>query len=497
MNASQTIVSRTLIAVSFFALVHFGFGFILGLSVDEAHYALYATHPDWSYFDHPPLVGWIQILPTMLNAPDGIIRLIPETLWTLGIWISCCNAKKILQLLGNPSNAINPISAQCWTALTLLGSAILHVLSVGLLPDTLLLPLVAAMIYQSLSMIDQYKSHQTIQIRSWLLLGLILGLSALSKYTSIFFALAIPICLISITSIRVFLSAGFVLGMLMAAACIIPIFYWNANHEWISFIYQLKHGSGGEWKLKRVLLFFINQILCYGALPLLGLYVTLKYKLINNKSILLFFLIPFCIFAYMSGGGGSLPHWTSPAWLALSPISGIGITFIWNIGQRKLTRLFISIQFLIISLGFILLFTGGIPWIDKTHPLGQKNPIADLYGWSNAGIRAVNLSKKFNTTSITVQNWTLASRIGWYGRPYPIYVLDDRFDQFDLWFGNIPNHETSLLINWSQMPYDPPVGENQFEKCELVDQLPVERLNRTIAQFDFYLCTNWRGKSPS
>ena len=29
----------------------------VGLTTDEAHYALYGLHLDWSYFDHPPLVG--------------------------------------------------------------------------------------------------------------------------------------------------------------------------------------------------------------------------------------------------------------------------------------------------------------------------------------------------------------------------------------------------------------------------------------------------------
>jgi hypothetical protein len=36
--------------------LHLLLGAALGLSVDEAHYALYAAHPALSYFDHPPLV---------------------------------------------------------------------------------------------------------------------------------------------------------------------------------------------------------------------------------------------------------------------------------------------------------------------------------------------------------------------------------------------------------------------------------------------------------
>jgi len=67
-------------------VIHFVFGFILGLSVDEAHYALYALHPDLSYFDHPPLVGWLQILPVKLNWTDGWIRLVPELIWLISIY---------------------------------------------------------------------------------------------------------------------------------------------------------------------------------------------------------------------------------------------------------------------------------------------------------------------------------------------------------------------------------------------------------------------------
>lgn len=36
-------------------VVHAAVGALHGLSVDEAHYLLYALHPALSYFDHPPM----------------------------------------------------------------------------------------------------------------------------------------------------------------------------------------------------------------------------------------------------------------------------------------------------------------------------------------------------------------------------------------------------------------------------------------------------------
>jgi 4-amino-4-deoxy-L-arabinose transferase-like glycosyltransferase len=52
-------------------LLHLAIGASIGLSVDEAHYLLYAAYPDWSYFDHPPLVGWVQWPLVALGAPSG------------------------------------------------------------------------------------------------------------------------------------------------------------------------------------------------------------------------------------------------------------------------------------------------------------------------------------------------------------------------------------------------------------------------------------------
>ena len=41
-------------------MLHLALATSIGLSPDEAHYALYGAHLDFSYFDHPGLVGWLQ-----------------------------------------------------------------------------------------------------------------------------------------------------------------------------------------------------------------------------------------------------------------------------------------------------------------------------------------------------------------------------------------------------------------------------------------------------
>lgn len=62
-------------------VLHGLMGAAVGLSVDEAHYLLYALHPALSYFDHPPLVGWLQWPGVALDLPTVLLRLLPGALW--------------------------------------------------------------------------------------------------------------------------------------------------------------------------------------------------------------------------------------------------------------------------------------------------------------------------------------------------------------------------------------------------------------------------------
>jgi len=474
-------------------VIHFVFGFILGLSVDEAHYALYGLHLDWSYFDHPPLVGWIQTLPVQWNWSDGCLRFIPEALWLISLLLCIRITHHLLEQFRSSFDYITAKAAMFWTSLILLLAPIMHVLGVGLLPDTLLLVLVPAMMLITLELkekLDQRKPHDLLQ---WILLGIVLGLSGLAKYTALFFALAIPFCLIAWHGFKMFRRPGLYLCLTIAAICITPVLYWNYQHEWISFIYQFGHGTGGEWKLKKVFVFILNQLVTYGLLIVLGIAWHIRKRSLGPKALLSFFLIPFVLFAYFSGGGGSLPHWTAPAWLALAPIAGIGLAQAWEAGRRFWIGLIASIQLIICILGFTLLFFGGIPQIDKDHAWGKKNPISDLYGWQEAGLRMKELSKQHEIEQLAVQNWTLASRIAWYARPLQVFVLDERVDQFDLWSGQLPVGSNVLVLNWSQMAFAEPLSDTGFESCELLDTQAVRRLGRDIAQFDFLLCKNWQG----
>ncbi|HEX7637387.1 MAG TPA: glycosyl transferase, partial [Burkholderiaceae bacterium] len=124
------------------------------------------------------------------------------------------------------------------------------------------------------------------------------------------------------------------------------------------------------------------------------------------------------------------------------------------------------------------------------------NPAADLYGWPAAAARAGTLAAREHLSSLSVENWSLASRVAWYARPWPVHVVQDRGDQFTLWFGALADGESTLLVDWSQMPLPLPTGPGGFRDCRFLERLPVRRAGRQIAHFDFYACDAWRGSRP-
>lgn len=481
-------------------LIHVGFGWLLTLSVDEAHYMLYADKLDWSYFDHPPLVGWVQWPLVALGAPDGVIRLIPQALWLIACLLARQIARELYLLVPDWSPPLSRESAGVWAVALMLLAPLMHVLAVGLLPDTLLMVLTLALMRVTVQLAGTAPTERA--YLRWIALGILLGLAGLAKYTAILPAAVLILVLCRQQGLRFLSQPGPWIALVIASVLVAPVFYWNAQHQWISFLYQIQHGAGGEWKARRLLAFAGIQIVAYGPLLIWGTVLAsrqiFKQKRWFAASLLLFFFLPFAVTAYLAGGGGSLPHWTGPAWLAAIPFAANALAKEWYAGHKTWITACVRTQAILCLLAFTLLFFIGLPGINQEHAWGKKNPLADLWGWDRAGSLARTLAHDHDIPSISVRNWTLGSRMTWYTRPTPVFVLDDRFDQFDLWFGEIPAGSDSLFVNWSQMRFDLPTEPGGFESCTLLDHLDIQRLGRIVSDFSFYHCRNWgAGVAPT
>jgi len=445
-----------------FAL-HALLGAALGLSVDEAHYLLYAAHPALSYFDHPPLVGWVQWPLVALGAPIGVLRLIPGLLWLATVWGVYRLSLRLLA--GHPLAQPAALGAVLVLAL----APLLHILGIGLLPDTLLMALTVALLWQTTTLMDPEALDRP---AAWLAMGTLLGLAGLAKYTAVFTALALGLVLLWAHGLRLLRKPWLWAALALALVLVLPVLVWNAQHGWASFVYQVAHGQGHhDWQALHVLRFLLLQLLAFGPLLLAAAWARGAG---TARWLWAAFVLPFAIFSYMAGGGTSLPHWTAPAWVTLAPLAGLGLARAWQSSQR-------AVRWLVLALGALqalacagllgLMLSAGWPLLpgSDAEVAPQANPFADLHGWAGAGERAQALAAQQGLGSVAVQNWTLASRLGWYARPLPVHVLEDRETQFRFWAGDLPVGGNTLLVDWSYLAYDVPLGAHGFASCTLLD----------------------------
>ena len=127
----------------------------------------------WSYFDHPPLVGWIQWPLVSLDASTGVLRLVPELLWLIScalVFIVTTELQRFLQSkASNTTSVLPPIGSSSLAAVLLVIAAPLpHVLSVGLLPDSILTPLSLGLMWMALRWLQV---GRTFTLADWLITG--------------------------------------------------------------------------------------------------------------------------------------------------------------------------------------------------------------------------------------------------------------------------------------------------------------------------------------
>jgi hypothetical protein len=130
-------------------------------------------------------------------------------------------------------------------------------------------------------------------------------------------------------------------------------------------------------------------------------------------------------------------------------------------------------------------------------PGARPNPVADLYGWKSAALRGAALVAQRHARGLAVMNWSLASRLAWYARPMPVFVVPPHVDQFAMWFGSLQPGDSAIVVDWSGMPLQPPVGAEGFVRCTPIEQQATVVDGRQIAHFSYLYCDGWKRHAAS
>ncbi len=349
----------------------------------EAYYWNYAQHLDIGYLDHPPMVAWVIWLWTaLLGDTEFAVRAGAFLSW-LGAAFFCF---RLTRNLFDSSTALRAL---------LLLAILPFFFGVGFVmtPDGLLVACWAGMLYfLERALLGQKRW-------AWWGAGVCAGLGMLSKYT--ISLLGPPIVLFMLMdrdSRRLFLKLEPYGALTLAFLLFLPVIIWNAEHQWVSFIFQ------GSRRFRESLDFTFPELI--GSLLLLltptgmlAAWVALRSKpgvrregenaTVGNRRrlfVLLFTLVPFVFFATFSLVRNAKLNWTGPLWLAVLPSMAWGMVPYGALKSSRPARFLqrawlptcvVTLLFLGIFLHFWVLGLPGVPY-PKVADLGLLSGWKDL-----------------------------------------------------------------------------------------------------------------------
>ena len=407
---------------------------------DEAYTLTISRQFSLSYFDHPPLTMWIlYFLSQNLNIENSSFFRIPFIFF--GVFSSY-----FLFLIGKIlySTKVGIISAMLYFL------SPFFFFSGGLLivPDAPLNFFILAALYFSLKIIFVQKENHLIE---WLLLGIFLALSFLSKYQSYFFGLFLLIYFLCWKK-ELFFSKNFALAFIIASTGLLPVIIWNIQNDFASFAFhqsrssfnfQLSHFTG----LLFVQLFFVLP--STGILIFLNFFACIKKKVSQREKFIFFLAFPplllFNLLNFVSIN--SFAHWSMFGWMLLIPS---GASFLTSLNLFKLQTYFLKILNVILAFSLILIIlihaNNGFLTLRSQPDIPKWDNTKEILDWSHiVNVLKNNLSKK-EIESIVTMDWYYSGQLNTaFDFKYDIGVIGDNDHHFR--YLNIPKKQPLVLLD--------------------------------------------------
>lgn len=445
---------------------------------DEAYYWLWTQHPDWSYFSKGPGVAWAITLGTTLfgNNELGVrfvsVMLGAGTGWMLflwgrsvfdertGFWAVVCASFSPLFLIGSFLMTIDPLSVFFWGAAGWFC----------------------------------WKGLGKASVANGALIGLMIGLGALAKYTNLIqIACILAFALWEPTERKRLLSAKYAMLLLVSLACLLPIVIWNANHEWITVTHLQHRGDLDKpfsINLYELAEFLLSQAVVLNPLLLLILLAGILFARPlgwndTGRRFLLSQVLPlFILYSLLSLNKAGQANWTAPAFLGVIVlVARYGILLHERCGAVGKWSVRAALGVCV----FLIVCVHALPLIPpEAFP---RDPMRRLRGWKATAEKVEAIQKEQNASFIISQNRELTSLLSFYHpQQQRCYIPSHNgiLNQFSFWPGyEGRTGQNALYIDKSDSI--PPALEQEFESLQ-----PLGKVSVGSHEFFLVLCRNLR-----
>jgi hypothetical protein len=481
------------------------------LGNDEVYYITYAEKLQWNYFDHPPLVGLLIKL-TTLNlyfTNEVFVRLGP-------IVMAACNTL-IIYLIGRKlgGEKAGNLAVLFFTASPY--SSIIAGLFI--MPDAAMLFFWMLSVWLLIEIFDANTAEKQVN-RYLVILGFTIGLATMGKVHAIFLWLGAGLYILFFR--RQMLTKVYLYISVFISACVMsPILFWNIQNDFITYKFQgarvvAKGGFNPDSFLTELVggILYNNPINYFlFIIALIGIF---RHKIPTPiKSQKLLFCLSFpLIFTLLliSAFRSTLPHWSGPAFVALSILASLYLA-------EKKYQLYKKVLygantfFLLIAVcaaTLINFYPGTIGSKDEKE-FGDNDLTLELYGWKDFNktfekIRKDDIQQGVmpQKTFIVCNKWFPGGHLNFYvARPNKIDLIEigDLNDIHHFYWLNqirtkIKKGDDAYIIAPSNLNYALNVINfygNYFETIESPTVVEQFRNGKKLRNFKIYRAYNFKG----
>ena len=274
---------------------------VVPLSGDEAYYWDCSRHPDWSYFDQPPLVIWAMRPFRLLLGETSLAVRMPAILASLGLGL--CLPPLARRLGGGYREATHAYLWMCTMPLFLVGSFYAST-------DVAMMAFYVATTWSAVALAQGER-------RAWWGFGLALGLASLAKFPGVLALSALVPALMNPTVRRQLATPTPWLAALVALAVTLPVWIWGAQHHWDNFYFQLEGRQElGEIGVKHLAEFFVANMLLASPVLFIAMALAWRHGLVHKdpgwKALAVAAACPFVVFGIVSLRTRVGVHWGAP-----------------------------------------------------------------------------------------------------------------------------------------------------------------------------------------
>lgn len=446
---------------------------------DEAYYWIWGQHLSWSYFDHPPLDGWLQgLVAAIFGWSNFSVRLLTwlslaGTLWILWLW----------------SRLLAPDDRAGWfwqAAVLFLAMPIIFTMSSFAYHDHLLIFFIVATTYVFHGFARDWEAG----MRAWpklFLAAVLLGLATLTKYNGIFLGLGLAAWILWRPKLRgLYLTPRLWLAALLAVLIQAPVIYWNLTEGWASFRYHFTERDHLGWdhpNPRQILDFLGAMVVSMSPVVFLALFRIPFMRRSSDDdgrslsqagvlylvSTLAWAAIALYVYVYI--------HWNIVAYAALAPI-------VYRLVSNRIAMLLhLALGLTIITVGVLNYTVGPM----KLLGFGDTGAAA-AFGWPELATHVAQQHKQHPDAFLAAARYTYAAQLGFQLHDPDVAALTRLPSQNSFWWDASVNAGKDALVIADGGPTST-IGEAapRFASLEKLEDVPVIVQGQTVWTFEIWL----------